>query len=78
MGSPPPTGSKKEELKFRSVNNIVKAAAKTGKEKTKRKEVIITDHTNKGTIDQVIPIDFMLKTVTIKLIELKIEEIPAI
>lgn len=57
---------------------MVKAAAKTGKENTNRNEVINTDQTNKGTIDQETPKDFMLNTVTIKLIEPKIEETPAI
>ena len=64
-------------LKFRSVSSIVKAAARTGKEKAKRKEVIKTDHTNKGTLDQDIPTVFILKIVTIKLIAPKIEETPA-
>lgn len=32
IGSPPPEGSKKEVLKFLSVNNIVIAAANTGKD----------------------------------------------
>jgi len=56
---------------------MVKAAAKTGREKAKRKEVIRTDQTNKGTLDQDIPRVFMLKIVTIKLIAPKIEETPA-
>jgi hypothetical protein len=77
MGSPPPTGSKKVVLKFRSVNSIVRAAAKTGREKANKKEVIRTDQTNKGTLDQDIPLTFILKIVTIKLIAPKIEEIPA-
>lgn len=77
MGSPPPTGSKKVVLKLRSVKSMVKAAAKTGREKAKRKDVIITDQTNKGTLDQSIPSVFILKIVTIKLIAPKIEETPA-
>lgn len=56
---------------------MVKAAAKTGREKAKRKDVIITDQTNKGTLDQSIPSVFILKIVTIKLIAPKIEETPA-
>ena len=64
-------------LKFRSVNNIVKAAAKTGREKASRKEVMRTDQTNKGTFDQSIPTIFILKIVTIKLIAPKIEDTPA-
>lgn len=65
------------ELKFRSVRSIVKAAARTGREKAKRKEVINTDQTNKGTLDHVIPLVFMLKMVTIKLIAPRIEDTPA-
>jgi len=57
---------------------MVKAAASTGREKASKKEVIRTDHTNKGTIDQDRPIVFILKIVTIKLIAPKIEETPAI
>lgn len=56
---------------------MVKAAAKTGREKAKRKDVIITDQTNKGTLDQSMPSVFILKIVTIKLIAPKIEETPA-
>lgn len=77
MGSPPPIGSKKVVLKLRSVKSIVKAAAKTGKEKAKRKEVIKTDQTKRGTLDQDIPKVFILKIVTIKLIAPKIDETPA-
>ena len=57
---------------------MVKAAAKTGREKASKKEVIKTDQTNKGTLDQSIPSIFILKIVTIKLIAPKIEETPAI
>lgn len=71
-------GSKKVVLKLRSVNNIVRAAARTGKEKARRKEVISTDQTKRGTLDQVIPKVFILKIVTIKLIAPRIEETPAI
>jgi len=57
---------------------MVRAAAKTGREKAKRKEVIKTDQTNKGMVSQSMTIIFILKIVTIKLIAPKIEEIPAI
>lgn len=56
---------------------MVRAAAKTGKEKAKRKEVIKTDQTKRGTIDQVIPLTFIFIMVTIKLIAPRIEETPA-
>ena len=40
IGSPPPAGSKKEVLKFRSVNNMVIAPAKTGNESRSKIAVI--------------------------------------
>lgn len=49
MGSPPPAGSKKEVLILRSVNNIVIAPAKTGKERISKIVVKITLQTNKET-----------------------------
>jgi hypothetical protein len=39
---------KKELLKFLSVNNIVIAAANTGKDNNNKNAVIKTDQTNKG------------------------------
>ncbi len=56
---------------------MVKAAAKTGREKASKNEVISTDHTNKGIFDHPIIFIFILKIVTIKLIDPRIEEIPA-
>ena len=76
MGSPPPKGSKKEVFKFRSVNNIVIAPAKTGKENNKRKEVTIIDQTNRGIRSSLNPAKRILKIVVIKLILLRIEETP--
>lgn len=77
MGSPPPEGSKKEVLKFRSVNNIVIAPAKTGRERRSKIAVIKTDQTNKGIRSRVKPIDRILIIVVIKLIAPKIEDAPA-
>jgi len=51
MGSPPPIGSKKLVLKFRSVNNMVIPPAKTGRESKSKNEVIKTAHTNKGNLE---------------------------
>ena len=47
-GSHPPAGSKKVVLKFRSVNSIVIAPARTGT--AKRSKITVTKilHTNKG------------------------------
>lgn len=47
-GSPPPLGSKNVVLRLRSVNNIVMAPARTGRESRRRIAVKNTDHTNKG------------------------------
>jgi hypothetical protein len=77
IGSPPPAGSKKEVLKFRSVNNIVIAPASTGRESKSRIAVIFTAQTNKGICSKSIPEDRILIIVVIKLIAPKIEEAPA-
>ena len=77
IGSPPPTGSKKVVLKFRSVSNIVIAPARTGSDKSSKTAVIKTDHTNKGvSISDITPVR-IFKIVVIKLIAPKILETPA-
>lgn len=76
IGSPPPSGSKKEVLMFRSVRSIVIAPAKTGREKRSKNEVTIIDQTNKGIRSMIIPEKRITKIVVIKLIDLKIEETP--
>ena len=60
IGSPPPAGSKNVVLKFLSVNNIVIAPAKTGRESNNKIAVINTDHTNKGNLCHVIPGNLIL------------------
>jgi len=77
MGSPPPVGSKNEVLKFRSVNSIVMAPARTGRESKRRIVVKRTDHTNKGIRSEVIVKGRILIIVVIKLILPKIDETPA-
>lgn len=77
MGSPPPDGSKKEVLKFRSVRSMVMAPASTGRDSNKRTAVIKTDHTNKGIESKVILALRIFRIVVIKLIAPKIEEAPA-
>jgi len=77
IGSPPPEGSKKEVLKFRSVSNMVIAAARTGRERSKRITVIRVAQTNSGIRPLWIPSTRMFRTVEIKLIAPRIEEIPA-
>jgi hypothetical protein len=64
-------------LKFLSVNSIVIAPAKTGKDRSSRKAVIKTAQANKGVLCAVIPGALMLTIVTIKLIAPSIEDTPA-
>jgi len=64
-------------LKFLSVNNIVIAPAKTGKDNNNKKAVISTDHTNNGSLSIVNPGALILKIVVIKFIAPIIEEAPA-
>lgn len=47
MGSPPPCGSKKEVLKFRSNKSIVIALANTGKEITSNTTTVRILHANR-------------------------------
>jgi hypothetical protein len=70
-------GSKKEVLKFLSVNNIVIAPARTGSERSSRKAVINTAQTNNGVLFAVIPGALIFVIVTIKLMAPSIEETPA-
>merc|ERR1712183_844375 len=77
MGSPPPPGSKKVVLKFRSVKSIVIEPAKTGRDKSTRKAVSRTDQTKSGIISKHKPDPRMLLMVVIKLIAPRIDEIPA-
>jgi hypothetical protein len=68
MGSPPPAISKKDVLKFLSVNNIVIAPASTGKDSNNNTAVIITAQPNKANLCNRIPGLLILITVVIKLI----------
>jgi hypothetical protein len=77
MGSPPPTGSKKVVLKFRSVKSIVRAPANTGNDNTKRIAVTRIDHTKRGVNIGVIPGSRMFLMVVMKLIPPKILLTPA-
>lgn len=78
MGSPPPDGSKNEVLKFRSVNNIVIAPARTGRERRSNTAVMRIDQTNKGILSMEKDGWCIFKIVVIKLIAPRIEDIPAI
>jgi len=74
---PPLLGSKNEVLKLRSVNNIVIAPAKTGKDNTKRNTVTNTDQTKRPICSNEIELLRRFFTVHIKLIPPKIELTPA-
>jgi len=77
IGSPPPAGSKNDVFRLRSVNNIVIAPARTGKESKSKMAVRKTDHTNNGVRSHVIPTVRILIIVVMKLIAPRIEETPA-
>jgi hypothetical protein len=64
-------------LKFLSVNNIVIAPAKTGRDSKSKTAVIKTDQTNRGILSIVIPGALMLIMVVMKFIAPIIEEAPA-
>lgn len=64
-------------FRFRSVNSIVIAPAKTGRDSNSRIAVILTDHTNNGIRSNCKPSDRILIAVVIKLIAPKIDEAPA-
>ena len=76
-GLPPRVESKKEELKLRSVNNIVIAPANTGRDKINKKTVTNTDQTNNLIWPKLIGVLRRFLTVHMKLIPPRIEEIPA-
>lgn len=77
MGSPPPEGSKKVELKLRSNNSIVIAPAKTGRESSKRTVVIKIDQISSGWKENFIKELVKFIIVTMKFTAPRIEEIPA-
>ena len=66
MGSPPPSGLKKEALKLPSVNNIVIPPANTGNNNNNKNAVTkINHHINKGTQVLLTPAALILKIVLI-------------
>ena len=78
MGSPPPAGSKKEVLKFRSDNSIVIAPARTGRDSKSNTAVNNTLHTKRGISSIVSPTPRILIMVVMKLAEPKMLLTPAI
>ncbi len=77
MGSPPPVGSKKEVLQFRSIINIVNAPARTGSARINKITVIRTDQINSGIFSVGIPSSRAFAIVVVKLIAPIKEETPA-
>lgn len=77
IGSPPPLGSKKDVLKFRSNKSIVIAPARTGRDKSKRIAVSMTDQANKGTCSIFIWGLRIFRIVEIKLTAPIMEDTPA-
>lgn len=63
-------------LKLRSVRSLVMAPANTGRDRRRRKAVIRTDHTKRGSLCLNLPGARLLKIVTIKLIAPRIEPAP--
>lgn len=77
IGSPPPAGSKNDVFRFRSVNNIVIAPARTGSESRRRTTVIVTAHTNSGIRSSRRPCQRILITVVMKFSAPKMDDAPA-
>lgn len=77
MGSPPPAGSKKVVLMFRSVKSIVIAPASTGSDKRRRKAVTKTDQMKRGRRSKDTPGVRIFIIVVINFIDARIEEAPA-
>jgi len=75
IGSPPPLGSKKVVLKFRSNSSMVIAPANTGKLNSNRMSVINSPHRNSSSSPHLTFLQ--LKIVVIMLIAPAIEETPA-
>src|SRR6195952_1616076 len=68
IGSPPPAVSKKEVLKFLSVNTIVIAPARTGKDNKSSTAVTITAQPNKDNLCNLIPGLLIFNIVVMKFI----------
>lgn len=78
MGSPPPIGSKKDVLQFRSKMSIVRAPARTGRARTSSPTVIRTDQMNSGIFSVGIPSIRLFAIVVVKLIPPRSDDTPAI
>jgi len=76
MGSPPPAVSKKDVLKFRSVNIIVIALASTGRDNSRRAAVVTIAHPYNAILCNQIPGVLILNVVVMKFIAPNKELIP--
>jgi hypothetical protein len=77
MGSPPPEGSKKDVLKFRSVNSIVIAPARTGKANRRRIVVMKIAHVKRGICSKGMFLVRIFIMVEMKLMAPRMELTPA-
>jgi hypothetical protein len=68
IGSPPPAVSKKDVLKFLSVNTIVIPPAKTGRDSKSNTAVITTAQPNKANLCSLIPGALIFSIVVMKFI----------
>ena len=65
--SPPPEGSKNEVFKFRLVNNIVIAPARTGRDNSSRIVEMRIDQTNRGILSRDIDVRCIFKIIINKI-----------
>jgi len=77
MASPPPCASKKDVLRFLSVNNIVNAPARTGKANNNKIAVIKIPQTKRATIIQPALLVLIFRTVEMKFKAPNKEDTPA-
>lgn len=77
-GSPPPLASKNDVLRLRSNRSIVIPPARTGRDKTSSKPVIIIDQVNRVILSNLTSTPRLFHIVDIKLRLLRILEAPAI
>ena len=77
IGSPPPAGSKNDIFRLRSVNSIVIAPARTGRDSRSSRAVMAIDHTNRGIRSGFMLFGFMLIVVVMKFTAPRIDDTPA-
>lgn len=76
-GSPPPFGSKNEVFTLRSVNSIVIAAARTGRDRSRSTTVTFTAQINSCIRSNVIPLARAFIIVVKKFRDPRMDEAPA-